>query len=60
MEKNRLKIKTPPLLQIRQAKTMKISVNLPSSWQQPSSQAPSSQEPKEGDEDYEVPPPVPR
>ena len=32
----------------------------PSSWQQPSSQAPSSQEPKEGNEDYEAPPPVPR
>ena len=32
----------------------------PSRRQQPSSQAPSSQEPKEGDEDYETPPPVPR
>ena len=32
----------------------------PSRWQQPSSQAPSSQEPKEGDEDYEASPPVPR
>ena len=33
--------------------------NLPSSWQQPSSQAPSSQKPEEGDEDYEAPPRCP-
>ena len=32
--------------------------SLPGSWQHPMSEAVSSQEPQEGDEDYEAPPPV--
>ena len=32
--------------------------SLPGSWQHPTSEAVSSQEPQEGDEDYEAPPPV--
>ena len=60
MEKNRLKTKTPPLLQIHQAKTMKISSTSLAAGSNPLPRPHPPKNLKEGDEDYEVPLPMPR
>ena len=50
----------PPVVADSSSQDNEDIIKPPSRKQQPSSQAPSSQEPKEGDEDYEAPPQVPR